>query len=517
MKAILFADRNGEELQPLTTKTCVALLPMATKPLIEYTLDELLSAHLQEVIVVISAHAEDIEQRLGNGERWGMQLDYVLTRGQEEPATILSRLGAKLTDTEYLLIRGDILRGFKLRHFLKQASLENGTILAVINDHNAGVCLVRKQASPNPWQASNLLRWNVPAFLKISSNFLVPKTRTDYSSATKAGRTNNFAVTIDHGQLLPWEGNLSLLDSLQTYHQANIDVLAGHFPPLVVPGKQVNDSLRVGRRSTVREGNVGLIGAYCQIHSQAFLLDKVVVSNEVIIDRQAILQNTVVLPDTYVGEAVELRNAIVWGNLLIRVDTGAIVQVIDSFLLADLKTETISKQLAGLINRSLGLLTLLISLPLWPVAWLIAWLQNPQAPLRQVKLRGNLIWRDSMGIAHPKDFIALEWATNIILLRHLPKLLAVITGQLRMVGVSPELPEQAEARTAPWEKVRDDAPIGLIGPSQLTIPMEAPTEERLIAEAYYARTRHFGTDLMWLVRGIVACFSKRAWSAETKI
>ncbi len=468
MKAILFADRLGTELQPLTQKTCVALLPIAAKPLIEYTLDCLLTTNIQQVIIVISAHADLVEHCLGNGERWGMQFDYVLSRGQEEPMTVLTRLGDTLTDSEYLLIRGDLLRSFQLPEFLAQASLQPSSVIATINGNHAGVCLLHRQT-----------------FSTLHSPL----------------------STIEEGlSTLAMKGNISFLDSLRNYHQANLDVAAERYANLVVPGQVYHDNLRVGRRSKVREGNMGLVGAYCQVHPQAFLLDKVVLCNEVVVDHHAILQNTVVLPNSYIGPGIELRNAIVWGNLLIRIDTGAIVQVIDNFLLANLPTETLSKPLSSLVNRGLGLLSFLLSLPLWPLAAVIAYFQNPDAPLRTVKLRGNLIWRDSLGIAHPQDFITHEWATNFILLRHLPKLLAVISGQLRMVGVSPETPAEAATRIAAWETVRDSAPVGLIGPSQLTIPANAPTEERLLAEAYYARTRHLGTDIVWLLRGMAACF-----------
>lgn len=495
MKAILFADRHGEELLPLTQEIAVALLPIATKPLIEHTLEDLLTAGIKQVLIIVSAHADQIEQTLGNGQRWGMQLEYFLSRGQEAPAEMLAQLGAKLTDSKYLLIRGDLLRSFDIKNFLTQAGSLPGGAVATIKGVNAGVCVWYRDDSAPSCSLSNVLHWPTLCLTK---------------SLTLSTATHNDPAEFN---TLAMEGNLALLDSLRAYHQANIDVLAGQFPVLVIPGYLITDNLRVGPRSSVKPGNLGLVGAYCQVHPQAFLLDKVVLGHEVIVGRQAILQNTVVLPHTYVGENVEIKNAIVRGNLLIRVDTGAIVQVIDSFLLADLKKETLSRHFSGIINRTLGLLTLLLSLPLWPLAVLSALLQNPRAPLlRKIKLRGNLIWRDSRGIAHPQNFMALELATNVRLLKHLPKLLAVISGQMRMVGVSPESPEQAQARTAPWQKVRDYAPIGLIGPSQLTIPANAPEEERLLLEAYYARTRHLGTDLIWLLRGILACFGERAWS-----
>lgn len=508
LTTIVFADRQGEELFPLTHRTCVALLPIASKPLIEYTLDSLLEAKIQKVLIVISAYAELIQATLGHGERWGMQFDYFLSRGQEDPAEILIRLGNTLTDDRYLLVRADMLRSIRIEEFLLQAFDEKVSVVATVKQSHIGVCLLHQRSSHPFWEDSHVLQWD-----NIKSQKVYPK--LSY-------------------QEIP--GKFSLLDSFHSYHQANLDVAAGAFQNLILPiGRQMSEKLRVGYKSSVLPyssetshagkmnhetasitllENIGLVGAYSRVHPQALLKKQVVLSNSVIVDRYASLSNTVVLPHTYIGESVELRNAIVWGNLLIRVDTGAIVQIIDRFLLADLSVETLSKYFSGTVNCTLGILTWLISLPLWPLAIALALLQNPKEPSRKIKLRGNLIWRDSMGIARPQDFIIWEWSTHIPLLRHLPKLFAVISGQIRMVGVSPLSPQQAETRHEPWEKVRDLAPVGLIGPSQLMLSSDAPEEERLLVDAYYAKTRHIGTDILWLLKGIMMLFSKRAWSTK---
>jgi lipopolysaccharide/colanic/teichoic acid biosynthesis glycosyltransferase len=82
---------------------------------------------------------------------------------------------------------------------------------------------------------------------------------------------------------------------------------------------------------------------------------------------------------------------------------------------------------------------------------------------------------------------------------------------LRLVGVAPLTPAQAAARTEEWEMVRDAAPAGLLGPAQLTLRADAPLEEHFVVDAYYARTRTAAGDLRWLLRGLAALASPRAW------
>jgi hypothetical protein len=273
--------------------------------------------------------------------------------------------------------------------------------------------------------------------------------------------------------------------------------------------------LTVGLRSRVsprslRQG-IAFVGNHCRIESSAEFYGEVVIANDVIVDQHAILRDSVVLPDTYVGELVDVQNAIVQGNCLIRVDTGAVLPVVETFLLADLREVTLSGTLAEPLNQVLGVLLLALSLPLWPLALAAALASNANAPLRETRLRGNRLEFDPFGARQRRVFVAWEWATAIPVLRYLLRLLAVVGGDLRLVGVEPLTPAQADDRLEEWEQVGDQAPAGLIGPTQLTLPANVPQEERLLSDAFYARQRSTARDLRYLLQGLGALFTRRAW------
>lgn len=77
MHALIFADRIGQELEPLNERTCVALLPVVGKPVLEHTLEALVAAGVREAVVALSPFADEVRAVLGDGSRWGMRLDYV--------------------------------------------------------------------------------------------------------------------------------------------------------------------------------------------------------------------------------------------------------------------------------------------------------------------------------------------------------------------------------------------------------------------------------------------------------
>jgi NDP-sugar pyrophosphorylase family protein len=80
MRALVFADRQGVELAPLTENLPVALLPVAGKEVLVHCIEDLVGAGIRELVLVVSAHADRIEAALGDGRRWGAHFRFILSR-----------------------------------------------------------------------------------------------------------------------------------------------------------------------------------------------------------------------------------------------------------------------------------------------------------------------------------------------------------------------------------------------------------------------------------------------------
>jgi mannose-1-phosphate guanylyltransferase/phosphomannomutase len=478
MKTVLFATRTVADLAPLTEASCLALLDVACKPLIVHTVESLAMAGLTDVMVVVSPDAYTVEAVLGEGARWGMRFEYVLATAQESEERTIERIRHKLGD-EYLSVRGEILRTAIIAEFVERArSIESRLVVATIAGIEAGVRLVRGEATPGA------------------------KSPNDSANPGPFGEGE---IRIDFPQ-----AHLSPLDSLLSFYRANLDILAGHFAGLIIPGREIAPRVRVGRHtklpaSAIKEGPL-LIGSRCSIADDAELHGEVAVSHDVVIDCRAMIRSSVIMPNTYIGELVEVTNAIVAGNRLIHVDTGTVSTVVDSFLLASIRSAEIGAWLRDCAERAVGAALLVVSLCLWPIALIAAVSANPRKPFRSRLLVGN---RKSG--SESTEFEAYEFATSVPLLRHLPYLLAVASGHLSLVGVEPLEAESAAARTEEWERVRDEGKVGLFGPVQLTASYDAPEEERRIIEAGYASTPSIVEDLKWTLRAVAALTTGRAW------
>jgi len=71
--------------------------------------------------------------------------------------------------------------------------------------------------------------------------------------------------------------------------------------------------------------------------------------------------------------------------------------------------------------------------------------------------------------------------------------------------------ETASLRTEEWEKLADKAPAGLLGPTQLQVPINAPEDEKLMSDSFYAAHFNSRQDLRYLLKSFQALFSRRAW------
>ena len=484
IRAIVVADRCGRELLPLTERCPVALLPVAAKPVLVHCIEDLGMAGLRDLALVVSEHAGLIRAEIGTGARWGLRIEYVSSRGEERPSELLNRLTAS-ADEARLVLRGDVLRAPCLRAFLARVPDGSGA------------------------------SWRL-AFEEPRANVLF------LPSEEATGEVDQLAWG-EIGSAGPWNGDCSIAsDAYHTtmgdpaaYHRANLDAVGHRVPGLLLPGRTVAVGLTVGRHSKVaprslREG-VALIGSNCRIDVRAKLHGEVVVSDDVLIDEDADIRDSVILPNTYIGPLVDVRNAIVSGADILRVDTGACLRVNDTFLVADLDQHGSLEYVSRPLNRLIGLILWVLSLPLWPVAAALALVYHPRQALVRRRLRGNRIELNEYGLRQRRFFSAFEWQCRPPVLRHLPRLVAVVSGDLRLIGTLPVSEDQAAERIEPWQREADRAPSGLIGPSQLLLPRDALPEEIILTDAVYAGRRSLRHDLHYVWLGFKALFSRVGW------
>jgi len=136
---MILAAGKGERMRPLTLHTPKPLLRAGGKPLIVHHIERLKRAGFAELVINHAWLGEQIEETLGNGEAFGVHIQYSAEGEPLETAGGIIRALPLLTDTGsdwFAVINGDIWTDFPLER-LSPPNAPDCLALLVMTDNPA--------------------------------------------------------------------------------------------------------------------------------------------------------------------------------------------------------------------------------------------------------------------------------------------------------------------------------------------------------------------------------------------
>lgn len=174
---MILAAGRGERMRPLTDSCPKPLLTIAGKPLIVYHLEALRKAGVESVVINLCWLGDQIEQALGDGSSYGLQIEYSYEAVALESAGGIIQALDKLDD-EFIVVNGDVFTDYDFSRLLKPSdgahlvlvpnpahnlqgdfALENGLLVNYSNQQHtfAGIACYRKSFFSGLGQGSRAL------------------------------------------------------------------------------------------------------------------------------------------------------------------------------------------------------------------------------------------------------------------------------------------------------------------------------------------------------------------------
>jgi MurNAc alpha-1-phosphate uridylyltransferase len=124
MNAMILAAGRGERLRPHTDTCPKPLLEVKGKPLISYHFEALAKAGIKQVVVNVSWLGDKIEETMGSGKQFGLEIVYSREAQALETAGGIVHALEKLDDN-FIVVNGDVLTDYPFENLLSRDSISH--------------------------------------------------------------------------------------------------------------------------------------------------------------------------------------------------------------------------------------------------------------------------------------------------------------------------------------------------------------------------------------------------------
>ena len=317
-QAIILAAGKGERLGVLTTMRPKVMLPIGNKPIVEYVVEALVANGILDIILVVGYQRLLIQDYLGSGERFGVNLQYVIQDRQLGTGHALSA-AENFAKQRFLVLPGDnIIDANAVRDLAStrgnailvtdQARGEQYGVVGV--QHGKALALVEKP------QGQSYTWGNTGAYLLTDQIFEYLKQELQLPTAINHMMDDGVQVTA-------CETTTGWLDAVYPWDLLKVNGLAlaqikGNHRGECEPGVTLIGEVRIDPGSMIRANSyiVGpaIIGEGCEIGPGAVVFPYTSLGKNVVIESFTQLRNCIIsesvhigshshLTDTFVGEA----------------------------------------------------------------------------------------------------------------------------------------------------------------------------------------------------------------------
>jgi len=328
MKAVILTAGEGTRMRPLTLTRPKTMLPVGGKPILQYNVEALRDAGINEILLVVGYKEEIVRNHFEDGEKLGVKISYIK---QEERLGTAHAIGfaREFAPEDFIVLNGDIIIDPQLLQELidryHETEAHSMMVLTEVDDPSSfgvvelsGDRVVGIVEKPKPGEApSNLINTGIYVFDK---NIFSSIDQTPQSPRGEYEITDSLEIQIAEGKtIIGLKSDKKWIDVGRPWELLEINAqllgqMIGKIEGRVEKGVTLEGPVVIGKDSIIRSGcyiqGPVYIGEGCDIGPNSYLRgstylgDQVSVGNAVEIKNSIIMDNTNVNHLTYVGDSI---------------------------------------------------------------------------------------------------------------------------------------------------------------------------------------------------------------------
>ena len=323
MKAFVMAAGSGTRLRPLTLQMPKPMVPIANKPVIEHTIENLAKHDFTDAVLNLHLFPETIKNHLGNGKKYGISLHYSLEKKLMGTAGGLKKVEQYFDDT-FVVMSGDGLTNINLMKALSFHKAKKALATIVLKDLDSrfdyGITFTNKNGSISKFVEKP--SWGEVFASTVNTGIYIIEPKIfEYIPKNKVFDFAKDLWPLLLKKKLPifgYKTNEYWADvgNIKEYRKAANDVLKQSIR-VNMPAPQVKRHIWIGKNTTIdKTAKIiapCIIGNFCIIEKNATVGPCTTIGNNSKVSMGSKVSESILWNNAFVGKNVKLDNCIV-GN-----------------------------------------------------------------------------------------------------------------------------------------------------------------------------------------------------------
>lgn len=332
MKGVLLTAGEGTRMRPLTLTRPKTMLQVGGKPILQYNLEALKNAGIDEIIMVVGYKKEAIEDYFQDGSLFGVTITYITQEKRLGTAHAINSVREMIED-EFIVLNGDIIVDPELitdliakygsdnpSSILMLTEVEDPSSFGVVEIEDGIIKNIVEKPAPGE-APSNLINAGIYLFDKTIFDAI---DKTEKSKRGEYEITDSLKIQMNENKIVqglksnhkwidvgrPWE----LLNVNEHFISEMEEDIRGE----IEEGVTIHGKVVLGKNSIIRSGTYILgpvfIGEGCDIGPNSYLRKYTYLGNNVNVGNAVEIKNSIIMDGTNVNHLSYVGDSVIGAN-----------------------------------------------------------------------------------------------------------------------------------------------------------------------------------------------------------